>query len=186
MKIDRNFREYTDLEIANQFRLFLSRLQEATKDHSIEKLEKMDPKELIKQFMVDEKLYTEIEFVMQACVVGSIKISVESIAESMISKYNIHNSKIRQIADDIAEEEMMVDYNGPEIGEADKMLMEALHIHFKDNPKGIHFYTKNIFRSNGKTVEKILSTKSRLPLYKKIIFNKLHDLVIFGLHTDSF
>ena len=166
LKIDRNLREYTDLEIANQFRLFLSRLQEATKDHSIEKLEKMDPKELIKQFMVEEKLYTDIESVMQACVVGSIKISVESIAESMISKYNIHNSKTRPITDDIADEEMMVDYNGPEIGEADKMLMEALHIHFKDNPKGIHFYTKNIFRSNGKTVEKILSTKSRLPLYK--------------------
>ena len=82
---------------------------------------------------------------MQACVVGSIKISVESIAESMISKYNIHNSKIRPITDDIADEEMMVDYNGSEIGEADKMLMEALHIYFKDHPKAIQFYTKNIF-----------------------------------------
>ena len=61
---------------------------------------------------------------------------------------------------------MMVDYSGPEIGEADKMLIEALHIHSKDNTKGILFYTKNIFRSNGKTVEKIVSTKSLLPLYK--------------------
>ena len=41
--------------------------------------------------MVDEKLYTEIDAVIQACIVGSIKISVESVAESIISKYNIHN-----------------------------------------------------------------------------------------------
>ena len=84
-------------------------------------------------------MYSGIEAVMQACVVGSIKISVESVAESMISKYNIHNSKIR---------------------------MESLYLHFKDNHNGIHFYTANIFRSHGITVENILSAKSCLPLCK--------------------
>ena len=154
------------MEISNQFRLFLSRLQEVTKDDSVTKLEKSDPKELIKKFMVNEDLYSGIEAVIQACVVGSIKISVESVAESMISKYNIHNSNIRSIADDIADDEMMIDYNGPDIGEADKLLIESLYLHFKDNRNGIHFYTGNIFRSHGKTVENILSSKSRLPLYK--------------------
>ena len=101
----------------------------------IEKLEKTHPKDLIKNFMVDEKFYTEIEAVIQACIVGSIKISVESVAESMISKYNIHNSKIRRIADHIADEEMMVDYNGPELGNADKLLMESLYLLFKESPK---------------------------------------------------
>ena len=53
----------------------------------------------------------------------------------------------------------MLDYNGPEIGEADDVLMEALQLHFKDNPKGIHFDTHNVFRSNGLTVQNILSKK---------------------------
>ena len=88
------------------------------------------------------------------------------MAESMISKYNNHNSKLRRISDEIADFEMMIDYNGPDIGEADKLLMESLYLHFKDNTNGIHFYTCNIFRSHGKTVDTILSRKSRLPLFK--------------------
>ena len=36
-----------------------------------------------------------------------------------------------------------------------------------DNRKGgTHFYTRNLFRSSGVTVEKILTKKSCLPLYK--------------------
>ena len=35
--------------------------------------------------------------------------------------------------------------------------------------KGIHFHTCNMFRSHGKTVDTILSRKSRLPLFKKIV-----------------
>ena len=31
------------------------------------------------------------------------------------------------------------------IGEADGVLMEALHIHFKESSMGIHFNTQNIF-----------------------------------------
>ena len=57
--------------------------------------------------------------------------------ESLIPNYNNHNSKIRRISDEIADFEMMIDYNGPEIGEADKLLMESLILHFKDNTKGI-------------------------------------------------
>ena len=90
-----------------------------------------------------------------------------SDAASMISEYNIDKSNMRPIGEDTAEHEMMIDYNGPEIGEADDVLMEALQLHFKDNPKGIHFDTHNIFGSNGLTVQNILYTKSRLPLFDK-------------------
>ena len=86
--------------------------------------------------------------------------------ESLIPNYNNHYSKIRRISDEIADFEMMIDYNGPEIGEADKLLMESLILHFKDNTKGIHFHTCNMFRSHEKTVHTILSRKSRFPLFK--------------------
>ena len=106
LKVDRNLREYTDLEISNQFRLFLTRLKEVTENDTIEKLEKSDPKHLIQKFMINEELHEGIEIIIQVCVGGSIKISVESVAESLISKYNNYNSKIRRISDEIADFEM--------------------------------------------------------------------------------
>jgi hypothetical protein len=71
----------------------------------------MDPKDLIKTFMKSNKLYKGIEIIMQACAVGAIKVSVESVAKSMISKYNLHNSDIRPIGEDTAEHEMMIVQN---------------------------------------------------------------------------
>ena len=53
--------------------------------------------------------------------------------ESLIPNYNNHNSKIRRISDEIADFEMMIDYNGPESGEADILLMESPMLHFQDN-----------------------------------------------------
>ena len=70
LKIDRNLGQFTDLEISNQFRLFLSRLQEVTKDDSVEKLEKTDPKDLIKRFLVAEQLYkpSRVYVCLSVCV----------------------------------------------------------------------------------------------------------------------
>ena len=45
--------------------------------------------------------------------------------------YNIHTSKIRSISEDVANNEMMIDYNGPEIEEVDKLPLESLYRHFK-------------------------------------------------------
>ena len=56
----------------------------------------------------------------------------------------------------------MIDYNRPGIAEDDGVLLEALYLHPKGLQKEIHFYTHNLFRSNGLTVQ-----KSRLPLFHK-------------------
>ena len=110
-------------------------------------------------------LYENIEMVMQAICVGCIKLSVESVAESMISKYNIHNNELRCISEETAQLEMFVAYNGPEIGDSDKLLSEALSEHFK--PKGWHFVTNNaLYSDEGKTAGRILKQKSRLPFFQ--------------------
>ena len=62
------------------------------------------------------ELYTNIKMVMQAICVGCIKLSFESVAESLISKYNIHNNKLRCISEETAQFEMFIAYNSPEIG----------------------------------------------------------------------
>ena len=49
-------------------------------------LKKVDSKDLIKHFMRTQLLYEGIEMVMQATAVAAIKISVESVAKSVISQ----------------------------------------------------------------------------------------------------
>ena len=75
-EIDRNLRQFDENEVSNQYRQFLNTLKNATFDMSIEDLEKSDPKEIIKTILKDKDLYTGIEIISQACVVGCIKISV--------------------------------------------------------------------------------------------------------------
>ena len=56
LDIDRNLKEFEELEISKQYRHFLDRMKDVTKNYSVEKLDKLDPKELIKIFMRSEKL----------------------------------------------------------------------------------------------------------------------------------
>ncbi len=53
--------------------------------------------------------------------------------ESIISKYSIHNSKIRPVSDNTANNEMFIAVNGPELGEADGILAKALDLKFGRN-----------------------------------------------------
>ena len=104
-----------------------------------------------------------------------IKISVESVAESMLSKHNIHNSKIRPVDDITVEHEMMIDYNRPDIGEADGVLIEALHMHFRESSLGINFNTQKIFGvMPSSTILKYLTR-----FITKNIYNTLSTFKIF-------
>ena len=136
------------------------------KNKTDEEIKSLDSKELIKTFLKDPKLYKEIEMVMDITLVAAIKVSVESVAESIISKYSIHNSKIRPIGDKKANDEMFIAVNGPEIGEADETLIKALNLKF-----GVgkwHFsVAQNLFKTSGPTVEKLLKKTSSFNIYNK-------------------
>ncbi len=82
------------------------------------------------------------------------------IAESVISKYAILNAKMRPITDSTANDEMFIAVNGPEIGEADNVLSEALGLKL-----GKGRWQQNLFRTSGPTVEKLLNKKSPLKIY---------------------
>ena len=61
-----------------------------------------------------------------------VLLSVKSGVESVILVYNLHNTKLWHIDEETADDELFVVYNGPEIGEVDDVLTEALARHFKD------------------------------------------------------
>ena len=68
--------------------------------------------------------------IMAVTLVDCIKLGFESLAESMISKYNIHSSYIRPITDVSVHNEMIIDCNGPSVSEADNVLSEAASYYF--------------------------------------------------------
>ena len=128
--LDRNLTQVTLMNIQAQYRVFLDRLVEETSSLSLKEVKELDSKELTRTFMIKPDLYRNIEMVLQAICVGCIKLSVESVAESMISKYNIHNNELRCISEETSHLEMLVAYNGPEIEESDNLLGEGLTEHF--------------------------------------------------------
>ena len=115
-----------------KFYIFLKRLEVETNMKTLDALIKTDSKDLITLFSSSPNLHEEIELVMQATYVRAIKTSVESIAESMISVFNNHNSDIRPVGDAILNDEMFVTWNGPEMGECDTILRKALEVHFSN------------------------------------------------------
>ena len=59
---------------------------------------------------------------------------------------------------------MFIAVNGPEIGEADNVLTEALNLKFGKGKW--HFSVQqNLFRTSGPTVEKLLEKKSPFKIY---------------------
>ena len=61
-----------------------------------------------------------------------VLLSVKSGVESVILVSNLYNTKLWPIDEETADDELFVVYNGPEIGEVDDVLTEALARHFKD------------------------------------------------------
>ena len=64
-----------------QYRTFLDRLAELTNHYKESELKETDSKDLIKLFLSKQKLYSNIECIMQAISVACIKVTVESVAD---------------------------------------------------------------------------------------------------------
>ena len=68
----------SDDDLKKQYREFLKRLEESTRQYSIEQLREIDPKDILKLFFEPESdLFVDIEMVMQAISVCCVKISCE-------------------------------------------------------------------------------------------------------------
>ena len=61
--------------------------------------------------------------------------------------------------------QIFIVYNGPIIREADKVLREALDLHFAQTRDGWHFSTNTVFKISGLTEDKILKRKNKMDIY---------------------
>ena len=64
---------------------------------------------------------------------AAIKVSVESNVESLISRYETHFDKSRQLTENSALEEMMIAENGPNLVHSDSLIEKALNAYFKEH-----------------------------------------------------
>ena len=130
-------------ELKRQYKLFLSRLEDITKNKSANELENLDAKVLLKQLFDPKRLlFVDIELVLHAVAVASVKSSCESILESYVSQYEVHFNERRNVDEATANEEFEIATNGPNLAQADSVILEAMEMHFKGKPW--HFFRTSV------------------------------------------
>ena len=105
---------------------------------------------------------------------AAVKLSVESVVESLVLRYETHFQKARQLTEDHALEEMEISENGPILVKADGVLKAAMNRYWKTNSddRKWHFirtskYIKCYQGNQGKTVSNLLQEKSKFPFQDK-------------------
>ena len=134
----------------------------------------LDSKDLIKLFLrSDKELYKGIEMIIHSICVSAVNIFVESVIESLTSKFEIHFNKFRNVAEGGAYNKMMVSNNGPSPpAQCEKVVMAAMKKHFKGQ-YGIRFVRRTNdmisllntvgVSNNSKVINRMQQEKSRLP-----------------------
>ena len=111
--------------------------------------------------------------IIHSICVSALKMSVESVVESLTSKFEIHFNKFRNVNQDTTHNEMMISVNDPSPAHCDTVVMEAMKRYFKGQ-HGIRFVKRSndisLFESdsvdlynNSKVINRMLQEKSRLP-----------------------
>ena len=133
-------KDVRDETIIFQFKRFFERLEQEIKN---KKAENLDSIELIKMFLNEErKLYKEIEIIIYCICASAVKLSViESVIESLTSKFEIHFNKFRNVKEETPYNKMMISVNRPLPSRCDQVVMTAIKMHFRGQ-NGIHFVKK--------------------------------------------
>ena len=170
-KITNTIKDIPDIEVKENFSKFLKSLEIHTKDVAVEEL---DIKTLIKDFLKSLELYTGSELTLHCMCTAAVKVSVESVVESLVSRYEHHFDASRQLKEDRALDEMEIAENGPELVKADAVLSAAMNKFWSEkSPKdpSWHFCHKTqdvrTYAGESKVVKRLLSVESKLPFMEK-------------------
>ena len=168
--ITASLRDIDDLEIKDNYKKFLKKLEHYLNGKNIGKLTSL---KIICDFLwTDLKLYEGIELSMQGLICAAVKVSVESVVETLVSRYEVHFDKTRQLTETNALHEMEIAENGPTVFRADALLERAMNSywktttstgkwHFQRTSASIMNYGSG---SQGKTVSNLLLKSSKFPM----------------------
>ena len=79
------------------------------------------------------KLYEGVEITIPGMVCACVKISVESVVESLMSRNEKHFNKERNLTESNALDELEIAENGPTIFKADNILVSAMNKYWNIN-----------------------------------------------------
>ena len=159
-----------DDDLKVQFREFVKRLEKVTKQFSVSDLRNADPKKIIKVFFdPTEKLFDGIEIILQAISVCCVKVSCESVLESLVSIFENHFHARRNMHETSTSEEFMIAGNGPNLASSDAVVKEAMTSYWRSKKCEWHFYRKGRldklteFESGSQVIDRMIKKQSRLP-----------------------
>ena len=137
----------------------------------MEKLKDLDSKILIKSFFdPDKKLYIDIEMVLHAMAVASVKHSCESILESFVSKYENHFDARRNVDEETANEEFEIAVNGPNLAHSDSVIIDEMNLYWKGKPWHFHRSSIELFKNPSEisnVLKRLKSIQNHLPIMNK-------------------
>ena len=120
---------------------------------------------ILKTILTNSKLYNEVECVVHIMCSAAVKISVESVVESLVSRYEKHYSSSRQMTEEHTLEEMSIAENGPLLHQADPILKRAMNNYWKGGPW--HFIRrydiKEYTGGSSKVIGRMIEQQSKLP-----------------------
>lgn len=170
----RSLNNISDNELKRQYRQFLKRLEELTKLYSLEELRATDPKDILRQFFDPKRaLFTEIEMVMQAFSACCVKVSCESVLESLVSIFENHFDARRNMNEESTAQEFMIAVNGPNLAHGDAIIKEAMNSYWRSKGSTWHFFRTTVLEqlkehSGGSQVlNRLLKQPSKLPFMEK-------------------
>ncbi len=122
-----------DKELRDSYKRFLRTLEDNAKSKDMKKVTSMT---VLQDFVKsDMKLFDGVEIALQGILCAAVKVSVESVVESLVSRFESHFTKNRNLEEDNRMDEMMIAENGPTIFKANAVLSTALNQYWKSNSK---------------------------------------------------
>ena len=90
---------------------------------------KLKNKELIQQILGKDvnPSFSSVRVILHCICAAAVKVSVESVVESLVSRYEHHFSSSRQPLEEHALNEMIVAENGPLLHHADRILESSMN-----------------------------------------------------------
>ena len=76
-------------------------------------------------FLAESNLYTDVEVIMQCICTAAEKVSVDSSVESLVSRFESHFGKDRQLSEENSLEEMLIAENGPILVHAEPIIKRS-------------------------------------------------------------
>ena len=103
------------------------------------------------------------------CCVAAVKLSVESVLESLISVYENHYRDNRPLSEESVAEEFQIAINGPNVAHYDSVVLSAMSHYWGDENKKTttsscwHFKRKTIDDDESLVVKRLYREDSKLP-----------------------